>query len=430
MPAGNRQFGSATVRRVITDGFLRGLKPPERGQVEIRDLQCPGLLARLSRGGTLAWNVRGLLPDGRHGRISIGTWPAVGVAEARRRALATKAAVQGGADPVSEKRAAKAEAAARAARPTVADRLITWREARATNWSERYARETGALCARVIVPAIGGMALADTDREDWGALVTVAQRKGPAAASTLYRAISSFLGHAEAVGWIDRPLLPRKGRALLAPGVPPRQRVLDDDELLAVWHGAAALGVRARAFARLLILTAARRSEVAGLCVDELDLQLSVWRLPGPRSKNKSAHVMPLHGLAIAELRSVWPVPWREPAPPRYRLLGAGGCEPLSGFSAIKRALDGACGITAEWNIHDIRRTARTTMSRLGVAADHAEAALNHRSHRGALQKVYDVHDYQREALSALRTWQDHVAGLLHPKERGAIVRLRRRTAQ
>jgi hypothetical protein len=43
----------------------------------------------------------------------------------------------------------------------------------------------------------------------------------------------------------------------------------------------------------------------------------------------------------------------------------------------------------------------------------HAEAALNHISGRPALARVYDRHDYQREAIAALTTWQAFVAGLV-----------------
>ncbi len=55
-----------------------------------------------------------------------------------------------------------------------------------------------------------------------------------------------------------------------------------------------------------------------------------------------------------------------------------------------------------DWRWHDLRRTARTGMTRLGVARDHAEAAINHVSGRSALERTYDRHDY---AASYGRIW-------------------------
>ena len=65
------------------------------------------------------------------------------------------------------------------------------------------------------------------------------------------------------------------------------------------------------------------------------------------------------------------------------------------------------------WRIHDLRRTARSGMARLGVPRDHAEAALNHLSARSALERTYDRHDYGPEIVAALTLWQGHVAGLV-----------------
>jgi integrase len=233
--------------------------------------------------------------------------------------------------------------------------------------------------------------------------------------------VSSFLNHAEAAGWIPLALLPRKGAATLAPQPSARARVLSDAELADVWTASEGLGEKPRAFVRLLILTAARRDEVAGIRAGEIDLEAGLWRLPAERTKNGQAITLPLGALALAELRAVWPA---EPPGPDWRLLGRFAGEAFSGFSRVKARLDGALAEArarraagadppAPWRIHDLRRTARTGMTRLGVPKDHAEAALNHVSSRSALERTYDRHDYAPEVLAALRTWQAYVAGLV-----------------
>jgi integrase len=407
------------MQKVITDGFLRGLKPPDVGRIEIRDTTCRGLVLRLTPGGTATWSTRGLLPSGKHGRVTLGTWPHVGIADARRRAKQAVAATQAGADPVQAKREARVEAKALAARPTVAD---LWREYSAAKiatgkWSENHTGNSDAFFARVLEPVHGKRALADVTRADWTALIAAEGKKGQGARATALRLIRGFDNFAEVSGWIDRAALPRMAAAVLAPPVRPRQRTPSDDELVAIWRGAEALRPKARCFIRLLVLTSARRSEVADLRAGELDLDADagpVWRLPPGRSKNRLGHVMPLHKLALDELRVVWPVQWGEKPDPEHRVLGANAITGLQDFSKVKSALDEESGVTG-WVLHDLRRSARATMARLGVPRDHAEAALSHVSHRSALERTYDTHNYLTEAISALRTWQSYVATLIEP---------------
>jgi integrase len=87
----------------------------------------------------------------------------------------------------------------------------------------------------------------------------------------LYRTISAFLNYVEAAGWIDTPLLPRKGMATLAPPPKRRQRALTDDELIRVWPATDRLTPRQRALVRLLILTGTRLNQVAKLDAAEID---------------------------------------------------------------------------------------------------------------------------------------------------------------
>jgi hypothetical protein len=95
-----------------------------------------------------------------------------------------------------------------------------------------------------------------------------------------------------------------------------------------------------------------------------------------------------------------------------YRLLGRIRGSALSGFSKIKHELDAESGVQS-WRFHDLRRSVRTALARLGVAPDIAERALNHVSAVGSLAAIYNRHSYQSEILSALRLWQQHLATLV-----------------
>ena len=118
------------MQRDLTDAYLRSLKPPLDGRLEVHDSRVPGLALRLTPSGIATWSVRARTHEGKRTRPSIGRWPAVGIKEARARARMALGQIQGGGDPVQEKRTAQAEREARLAEPTVADRLEQWQQAR------------------------------------------------------------------------------------------------------------------------------------------------------------------------------------------------------------------------------------------------------------------------------------------------------------
>lgn len=400
----------------LSDAWLRAMAPPAKGRLEFRDIACPGLVLRLTCSGAASWSARGIMKDGRHGRVTIGTYPEVGLAEARKRALTQRAAIQGGADPVAEKRRNHADAKLRREAPTVAARWQDWTEvARVTamkgrGWSDAHTQRVSWMLQNVVAPRLGRQPLAGTTRADWTGLVAEAHKRGPAAAGNLLRIASAFLNHAEAAGWIETPLLPRKS-SKLAPPVAPRDRVLSDAELKHIWDASSGLSPRTRALVRLLMLTAARRGEVADIALGEIDRSAALWTLPAPRVKNRQPHQIPLGALALAELSAVWPDDAGD-LDPSHKVLGRVRGGGFSGFSRAKAKLDQLSGVS-EWDWHDLRRTARTGMSRLGVPREAAEAALNHVAGRAGLVGVYDRYDFRPEAMAALTRWQAHVAGLV-----------------
>jgi integrase len=210
----------------------------------------------------------------------------------------------------------------------------------------------------------------------------------------------------------------------LAPPPPPRGRALSDDELIAVWNASATEPPKPRAFVRLLILTGCCCAKAAAIAAGEVDRAAGLWRLPAERVKNGRAHVMPLCDLALAELDAIWPEHGAE-ADADWRLLGTRGSA-FAGFSKLKARIDAKAGI-APWCWHDLRRTCRTGIARLGVDRLHAERALNHVSGRSRLERTYDTHDYEAATLAALRRWQAHVASLVLPAPGAEVVPLRRK---
>ena len=446
--------GTHEMKRELTDAFLRALRPPAQGRVEVHDTRMPGLVFRITPAGSKTWVYRGRTRDGRATRIKLGDYGSdkgkLTLAAAREEAGIKKADLKRGADPIGERRAAQVKriadkAAAREAQEkvtfgTVAARLSEWQiscisrpihpDRRRGPWSPRYAAEVERVCRQAILPRLGDKVLHETSRQDWTETITAWKsrlirahkgelRKKPGsgapmtdgAGSTafLYRTISAFLNYAEVQGWVAVPLLPRKGAGIIAPPPVPRQRVLTHEELKAVWKAADREPPKLRAFVRLLILTGAREGEVADIAAGEVDLKAGNWTIPGTRTKNGRGYKVPLGVLAAAELLAVWPTDTPQPA---HKLLGRSPGTGFNGVGRLKRRLDQATG-TSGWRWHDLRRTCRTGLSRLGIPTDHAEAAINHVSHRPSLERTYNLHDYADEAIAALSCWQAFVSDLI-----------------
>jgi integrase len=143
-----------------------------------------------------------------------------------------------------------------------------------------------------------------------------------------------------------------------------RDRTLTDDELRAIWRTDAGLFGH---YIRFLLLTAARRNEVAGMTWGEIDG--ADWTLPASRNKTGVELVRPLGKAAQAILAAI-------PKGGQFVWSPNGG-KALTNFSNSKAAFDKASG-TRDWRIHDLRRSARSLMSRAGVDKDHAERCLGH----------------------------------------------------
>jgi integrase len=178
-----------------------------------------------------------------------------------------------------------------------------------------------------------------------------------------------------------------------------RSRVLDDDELRAVWRAAEAYPGPFGALVHFLLLTGARRSEASEMTWGEVSSE-GDWLLPGARNKTKVDLVRPLSPAARAVIEKLPKIG------KRGLVFTHDGRRAINSFSDFKRKLAAACGVTG-WRLHDLRRTARTLMSRAGVNSDHAERCLGHVI-RG-VEGTYDRHAYHDEKKLAY----EKLAGLI-----------------
>jgi integrase len=140
---------------------------------------------------------------------------------------------------------------------------------------------------------------------------------------------------------------------------------------------------------RMLLLTAQRLDKVASMRWE--DLKGDVWTIRTEDREKGNAGELVLPGLAMEVIKA------RKPAE-GFVFPSRGGSR-LGGWNKYKRKLDRDSGVTS-WVLHDLRRTARSLMSRAGVSPDHAERVLGHAI--PGIKGVYDVHEYRDEKAHAL----------------------------
>jgi integrase len=292
------------------------------------------------------------------------------------------------------------------------------------HWPASYVDAVATL-ERFAVPELRNKPLPDITRKDIRAVLAPVRNK-PATARKLFAILRRLLNFAIAED--DLKVSPLDG--MEAPPVPAsRDRVLEDWELALVWRGAEKIGKPFGPMVRLLILTGARREEVAGLRWDELRESEAAWHLPAERAKNGNALDLPLSGLAVAEVGKMkgkgdkWPR--------RGLVFTTTGKTPVSGFSKAKTRLDAEIAKLNDgeglghWTMHDLRRTLATGMQRLGIRFEVTEALLNHVSgSRSGVAGIYQRHDWGPEKRAALDAWATHLELILTPADRSNVVQL------
>jgi integrase len=247
------------------------------------------------------------------------------------------------------------------------------------------------------------MPITDIRRTQVAALLEeMAQTRGRTAAARARARLSALCTWAIKRGMLDANVV--TGTEDPAAEIATRDRVLDDRELAAIL--AACGDDMFGRIVRLLELTGCRANEIASLRWEEVDLGNGVLKIPGWRVKNARALILPVPEQALAILRAI---PRRE------------GCEfvfpssrgtAFSSWSASKASLDTRIArdrgaLLTPWRVHDIRRTMRTGLGRLGIPSHVAELCINHV--RGGVEAIYDRHTYQPQIGSALATWAAHV---------------------
>jgi integrase len=261
------------------------------------------------------------------------------------------------------------------------------------------------LCASVL----GRQPVAGITRGQYTRILDhIADNNGPVRSDRCLSALRTLLSWHSARSDFISPLVRGGRRTSISERA--RSRVLDDDELKAVVMTAEAeqrKGNPFGAFVLFLLHTATRRSEAAGLRRrSELSDGGAVWTIPGGRYKSGKDTLIPLSAAAQAIIAA-------QPVLGDF-VFSADGSHPLVGFDDRKKDFDKVCGVQ-NYVLHDLRRTARTLLSRAGIGADVAEMCLGHAL--TGVRATYDRFAYFDQKKQAFEALAALIARIVHGPE-------------
>jgi len=443
----------------LTARFCASVKATGQ-QAAYPDDDPKGLELRVSADGRKVWSYRYRTLSGQQKRLTLGVFvpgeddepTAASVASnaalpltlkaARRVARQARAAVERGGDPAADRRKEKERAKAEPLRTfnDLADAYLrdcadgTWKPKRRPKRQRTVDDERGIL-KRHIRPVLGSMPLEEIDRKAVKSLLRAMVKKGIGAQTNRTQAvIRQCFAYAISQERVENN--PATGFAPMATESA-RARVATDAELKAVWGGLAApeklsivdpetgektplhLSRPMAIILQLAMLLLQRRSEIAGMRIEELNLAEQWWLIPSERAKNHKPHFVPLPPRAIElieeAIRLNQLAPWANEDPTNCVFPGRRNHHrPIRGDS-VTHALASVCNALAikGLSVHDLRRTGSTAMTseRLGVAPFIRSLVLAHTTDSGGGAAVsrahYDANTYAKEKRGALTAWEN-----------------------
>ncbi len=389
------------MRKKLTPKLLDNLPLAQGKRYEVRDELVIGLHIRVSTAGGKVWYLAARV-DGVLRRIKLGTYPVLSLKDAREKAQSMLRDIQLG---TFQPRDVEPEPPVLTLGDVIPQFITRYAQRQTKDWkgTESILHRMSGLHGMPINAIKRGDVTRELERliSDIGAKGGKGTRanRGLAAIKKLYSwcVDQGFVENSPVVG-LKPPIREET-----------RDRVLNDDEIIAYWQGCEAEGYPFEQFGKLLLLTGQRRQEIAAMRWSELDLNRGTFTLKADRTKNSTAHIVPLSRQALDILRSI----------PRFLgsdyVFTSTGRTPISGFGRFKDRLDTFVGLDAEdWRFHDVRRTVATNMAILKVPPHIIEAVLNHKSGIvSGVASIYNRHAYLDEKREALQTWANHIDDLL-----------------
>lgn len=399
----------------FTDRAIKSLKA---GAVrrDFREAGRPGFAIRVFPSGTKTW-VYIYKRDGRTRRLTLGQYPSMTLTRAHEEYAKARTIVKSGGDPAADAVACKLEQKLADTVAGFADEYMErWAKPRKRSW-----KEDQRILKKDILPAWGRRKMRDITRRDINLLLdAIMDRGAPASANRTHALIHKMFNFA-----LSRDVVPFNPCAGIGKPAKTRQRdrILSDNEVRTHWNGImdSSLSLGSRVALLLQLTTAQRKGEIVSVRWDEIVGDW--WTIPAAKAKNGLAHKVPLTPQALTLLERMKGAHdiYVFPSPNGNRHV-----TPISIDHALrnyKRRLSLQKGDDGWFNPHDLRRTAATRMTEMGISRLVVSKILNHAE--TGVTAIYDRNSYDREKRQALETWGRRLDAILTGEDKSKVVQLR-----
>lgn len=412
-------------RRVLTDAFLRGRKPPKKGRREFADVRCSGLEWRVTASGARSWSFRFRDPTtGATTRHTLGPYPDLGLADARAivetgsgtgtdRVPGLREMVAAGRNPILERRRARAEAPAKTFVAVVDQFIEHYAKPRQRTWDQTQ-RVLKNNCKVWLKKPI-----ADITPNDIRTLLREFIAAGhPYKAAITKRWLAKLWRWAYDEDYTPVPII--KGLGNVETEKRERNRFYTDAEIRATWEAADKLEPHDAAYVKLLILLAPRKTALALLRRSHLDDadNPTIWTTPfeltksRKTSRKKRVYLTPLPPLAQRIVKGL--TKNGDSLFPGLSVHETKGGRPTFYGVPLQRKMV-EHGAPAHFEFHAWRHTIATWLENQGHSEWERGLALNH-SGSGSVTADYS-HGYPLELKrTLLMKWAEHVEQLVQPK--------------
>ena len=369
-------------RRGLTEKQLAAL-PRKPKRYIVSDPEQRGHYVRVPPQGPIVFTAVARDPYGRQIWAALGTTADLKINQARDMAREAIRRIKEG-KPAIEPPPAKPE--------SVAIVVDNWLRRHVDKNKLRTAGELRRVIDRYVLPYWADRNFVELRRSDIAALLDVIEDKhGARQADVVLSTLRSV------AGWVqsrdDLYTLPfARGMRRVPEQRRARARILTDDEIRRVWFAAGEIG-QIGPLVKLALLTAQRREKLLTLRWDDIDSN-GIWTIRAEEREKGHPGTLQLPRMALGIIQA------QPPFIGNPYVFAGRGVKPWLVTSKLKRQLDERSGVTG-WRIHDLRRTARSLMSRAGVQSEYAERVLGHVI--GGVEGIYDRHRYDAEKAAALQ---------------------------
>lgn len=381
-----------------------------------------GLTFTLSAKGTASWILRYRTAGAKSQKeITLGRYPDIPLAEARKIATTTRARVQQGIDVARQKQVARKVAERSWTIKKLADDYL---EKSVGRLAPSTIKNRGQQLRSYVLPIIGHLSASEVSATDIVDIVERVSRKSLHVARLVLIVLREIFAHGVARHVIKSdPSTNIKANSIIGPRPVNRTRImLTELELRTMLPTLPVIGSQNELMVKILLATATRIGELVYAEWEHIDFQKREWTIPASNIKGRSVRaengetvkdfVIPLTHPVLewfSELRTMaFDSRFVLPIRSRKKVTGDAPMEPVTLNAAINKLCSGPLrNKCRRFTPHDLRSTARSHLGALGVNLIIAERCLNHSL--GGLIAVYDQHDYLSERRTALELWSNYI---------------------